>query len=271
MLVSFLGPVGTNTHAAALAAFGSVVEFLPEPTIGAVFRAVESGRAEHGVVPIENSTEGVVRETIDELLGTNLTLERELELEIRHELMGPPGLEPSAAKRVVSHPQALAQCRGYLDRCYSTLERSAASSTAAAAREVAARSDSLAIASRLAAEENSLVVHDSGIADRAHNTTRFVAISKNATVSTGRDRTTVVLRAAHERGALLRLLAVLDECQVNLTRIESRPLPDKRWEYAFVVDVEGHRLDAGVERALATLDARGAIVRILGSYPRAGS
>lgn len=271
MRVGYLGPAGTNTHAAALGAFRGEVEFVPEPTIGAVFRSVESGRSEHGVVPIENSTEGVVRETIDELLGTSLTIERELELEIRHALMGPVGLQPEHAKRVVSHPQALAQCREYLDRNYPLLERSAASSTAAAAREVGARNDSLAIASELAAEQNQLLVHVSGIADRAHNTTRFVAVSSNATLPTGRDRTTVVLRAAHERGALLRLLAVLDECHVNLTRIESRPLPDRRWEYAFVIDVEGHRQDVGVARALATLAGRGAIVRILGSYPRAGS
>ena len=268
MRVAYFRPEATNTHAAALRAFGGSETYVACDTISQVFTQVESGAVDHGVVPIENSTEGVVRETVDCLITKAPMIERELELDIVHELMGPPGLVLEAAKRVISHPQPLAQCRKWLDKNCAHLERQAAASTAAAAKLAAASKDTVALATHLAAERYGLVVLASKIADSSHNATRFICISTTDGAPTGQDRTSFVFTTPHERGALLRALAVLDAAGVNMTRIESRPLPDRRWEYAFVVDVAGHRTDSAVAQALEALRAAGQLVKVIGSYPR---
>lgn len=269
MVVAYLGPVATNTHAAALRAFGEQAHFEPRITITQVFEAVTSGAASHGVVPIENSTDGVVRETMDCLVEHTPVIERELELEIRHELLAATPLELDDVRRVVSHPQGLAQCRLWLERHLPKAAREVAASTSAAAAQVKGEPDSAAIASPLAGSHYGLVTLASGIGDRSGNATRFVAISTRVPEPTGHDRTTLVFTTPHERGALRRALTIFDDAGVNMTRIESRPLPSKRWEYAFVVDLEGHQRDEALSRAIDELETRGMLGKVLGSYPKA--
>lgn len=268
--VSYFGPRNTNTHAAALLLFGPDVEYVPQLTKTGVFDAVEHGQAEAGVVPIENSTEGVVRETIDCLIQRAPLIQYEFEMQIVHCLMAQPGFLPSTG-RIVSHPQPLAQCRKWLDQNYPTVPRETAASTASAA-ELASRDPRVAaIANPLAASACGLHVLHENIADRTDNATRFICIGKTDAAPSGHDKTSLVLTAPHARGALLRILTVFDEADVNLTRIESRPLLHHKWEYAFVVDLEGHRSAPAVHGAIERLKAMGALLRILGSYQRIDS
>lgn len=263
--------MATNTHAAALQVFGDTATYVPCVTIGDVFETVEAHEADYGVIPIENSTEGVVRETVDSLVDRRLLIAREVELDIHHVLMGQRQVEQDEVQRIVSHPQALAQCRRWLEQNFPHAERVSSSSTSAAAREASLRPDTLAIASPLAAEKYFLEVIARNVSDRVHNATRFVCVSEGDAPATGSDRTSLVFTTPHERGALRSVLAVFDEAGVNMTRIESRPLRDKLWEYSFIVDVEGHRSQEPVKSALSCLEANGNLVKVLGSYPRAGA
>lgn len=265
--VSYFGPRNTNTHAAALLLFGEEVECLPQLTKTGVFDAVESKQADAGIVPIENSTEGVVRETIDCLIQRSPLIKYEFEMSIEHCLMALPGWA-MAKGRIVSHPQALAQCRKWLDFHHPGVPRETAASTASAA-ELAARDPSVAaIANPLAATACGLSVLHENIADRTDNATRFICLGETDAAPSGHDKTSLVLTAPHERGALLRVLSVFDDANVNLTRIESRPLLHHKWEYAFVVDLEGHRALEPVKSAIELLTSMGALLRILGSYQR---
>lgn len=266
--IGYFGPATTNTHAAALEIFPDGGEFLPFPTISLVFDAVAAGAVSHGVVPIENSTEGTVRETVDCLLTKSPLVEREHEMPIRHCLMGRPGVPLSAREAIVSHPQPLAQCKNWLAEHYPSLAQRTSASTAFAAQEAALDPRLLAVATELAAKTNGLEILASGIADRAHNATRFVCLAAIDGPPTGNDKTSIVLGAPHERGALRAVLGVLDDAGVNMGRIESRPLHDRAWEYAFVIDVDGHRLEEPVRSALAELERRGHLLRVLGSYAK---
>lgn len=265
--IGYFGPATTNTHAAALGMYGPNPSYQAFATIAQVFEAVTRGTVERGVVPIENSTEGIVRETLDCLIEGHALIEREHELAIRHVLMARPGLDPAQATSVVSHPQALAQCRQWLDKNYPSLPRQSATSTAAAARDAVEHGTHLAIASELAARTYGLQILSQDITDRLDNTTRFVGIGRSPSPPTGHDKTTLVFTTPHERGALRRALAVLDDAGVNMTRIESRPLPGRKWEYAFVVDVEGHRDVSPVLEAVERLPSQGRTLAVLGSYP----
>ena len=265
--IGYFGPATTNTHAAALEMFGSESSYMAFATIAQVFDAVATGQIERGVVPIENSTEGIVRETVDCLISESPVIEREYEAEIRHCLLALPALRPAQARAVMSHPQALAQCRLWLDQHYPHVPRVAAASTATAAGEAAADPSVMAIASELAAQTYGLSVLEEGIADRSHNATRFICIARRDAPASGQDKTSFVFRTAHERGALRAALGVLDDAGVNMMRIESRPLQERRWEYAFVVDVEGHRALPPVKEALARLEESKRLVKVLGSYP----
>lgn len=265
--VSYFGPQNTNTHAAALRFFGSEAVFLPELTKTSVFEAVASGRVDVGVVPIENSTEGVVRETIDCLIQKSPLIQYEFELNIEHCLMALPDWDPVHG-RIVSHPQPLAQCRNWLDLHYPKTKREAAASTASAAELALRDAEVAAIANPLAAAALGLSILHSAISDRADNATRFICIGNHDSEPSGSDKTSLVLTAPHQRGALLRLLSVFDRTGVNLARIESRPLLNHKWEYAFVVDLEGHRELEPVKSAIAELRQMGALHRLLGSYRR---
>jgi chorismate mutase/prephenate dehydratase len=265
--VSYFGPENTNTHAAARKLFGDEAVYVPELTKTAVFERVEKEPNVVGVVPIENSTEGVVRETIDGLLRYAPLITREFEMEIVHCLLCHPDADPKKAERILSHTQPLAQCRKYLDKNYPSLPRHTAASTASAAIVASTDQRTLAIANPLAAESLGLKVVDRDIADRLDNATRFICIGKEDAAPTGRDKTSLVFTTPHEKGALLRVLAVFDSANVNLMRIESRPLAERRWEYAFFVDVEGHRLEEPLKSVLAHLTERNCLLKVLGSYP----
>jgi chorismate mutase/prephenate dehydratase len=265
--VAYMGPAGTFSHMAARQAFPGE-SAMETATIAEVVDRVAQGQAEFGVVPIENSIEGGVTATLDALLDGTLHISGELVIDVALCLVARHA-DRSRLRRVLSHPQPLAQCRRWLARELPHAQTVAVASTSAAAREAATDDGTAAITHAEAAALNGLVVLAENVQDRAGNATRFVIVSPEDAPPTGRDKTSLVFSTVHERGALRRALGVFDDEGINLTRIESRPFPSKRWEYVFFTDLEGHRSDPPVARALAALAALGGDVRVLGSYPRA--
>ncbi len=268
--VAFLGPEGTFTQAAVLKHFGSSVRSLPLAAIDEVFHEVEGGVADFGVVPIENSTEGTVNHTLDMFLNSGLKICGEIELRIHHHLMArSTGI--ADIKRICAHSQALAQCRGWLDEQLPDVERVAVASNAEGARRARDERGTAAIASSAAADIYGLTVLASEIEDRPDNTTRFLVVGRKLFSRSGADRTTLLVSAADtdDAGALFRLLEPMAEHGVNMTRIESRPSRKRKWDYVFFIDLEGHVSDAPVAKALAALEKRASLFKILGSYPRA--
>ncbi len=266
--VAFFGLPGSFTHMAARRLFGVSCAFLENGTIANVFEAVSGGSVEFGVVPIENSTEGGVNQTVDELLNRELFIRGEVVLEIAQCLIG-RAQDLRAIERVASHPQGLAQCRHWLAQYLAHAEQVASLSTSAAAREASLDAGLAAIGSALSAELNDVPVIRANIQDSAENATRFVVIAQGDAPRTGYDKTSLVFSTAHSRGALRQALEIFDGAGINLSRIESRPAAGKRWEYVFLTDLEGHRQDPGVVLALRELQAHCSMVRVLGSYPRA--
>jgi chorismate mutase/prephenate dehydratase len=264
--VAYMGPAGTFSHMAARQAFPGE-SAMETATIAEVVDRVAQGQAEFGVVPIENSIEGGVTATLDALLDGTLHISGELVIDVALCLVARHA-DRSRLRRVLSHPQPLAQCRRWLARELPHAQTVAVASTSAAAREAATDDGSGAITHAEAAKLNGLVVLAENVQDREGNATRFVIVSPEDAPPTGHDKTSLVFSTVHERGALRRALGVFDDEGINLTRIESRPFPSKRWEYVFFTDLEGHRSDPPVARALAALAALGGEVRVLGSYPR---
>ena len=270
--VAFLGPEGTFTQTAVYSHFGHSVRALALPSTDEVFHEVESGTADFGIVPIENSTEGVVNNTLDRFLNSPLKICGEVELRIHHSLMGNvPSLD--RIERICAHPQALAQCRAWLDDHLPEVERVPVSSNAEGARRARDEKGTAAIAGETAAEIYGLQVLAAEIEDRPDNTTRFFVLGRKLFAASGEDRTTLLLSVAHtdSSGALFRLLEPLSKYQVNMTRIESRPSHKRKWDYVFFIDIDGHADDEPVAKALAALKERASLFRVLGSYPRAVS
>lgn len=269
--VAFLGPAGTFGHLAARQQFGASAPLEPATSIAEVFAAVERGVAELGVVPVENTTQGTVTETLDAFVDSPLTICAEIVLRVSHHLISRSG-SLGDVRRVASHPQALAQCRQWLDRHLAGLERVETPSTAAAAHLAAADAAVAAVGSAIAAETYGLAVAAAAIEDRRDNTTRFLVIGRQAPPPSGNDLTLVVFTVRKdEAGALHRLLEPFARHAVNLAAIQSRPISGKPWEYRFFLDVEGHRDDAAVAKALAEAASRAHSTRWLGSFPRAGA
>ncbi len=268
--VAFLGPEGTFTQTAVLAHFGHSVRALPLPSVDEVFREVESGSVDFGVVAIENSTEGMVINTLDRFLTSPVKICGEVELRIHQHLMGRMS-SLQEVERVCSHQQALAQCRGWLDEHLPDAERVPVASNAEGARRARDEKGSAAIAGQTAAEVYGLAVLASEIEDRADNTTRFFVLGRKLLAPSGNDRTTLLLSVGHTDapGALFRLLEPLARHRVSMTRIESRPSQRRKWDYVFFIDIQGHAEDRHVARALAALKKRASLLRVLGSYPRA--
>lgn len=237
-------------------------------TLDDVVRAVEEGRAEFGVLPIENSTEGSVHRTLDLLAATDLTLQRELVLPIRHQLLGKAATY-SDVTDVWAHPQALGQCRSWLARCLPAATQHAARSNGEAAQLAATSPHAAAIASETAAGLYDLRVLAKDIADDPHNTTRFVSLGADQPVATGRDRTSLVCSLPNKAGSLYGLLGIFAKHQVNLAKLESRPLPGKAWDYLFYIDCDGHTTDDNLAAAFKEVRAYAAHYKLLGSYPRA--
>ncbi|QKT04780.1 prephenate dehydratase [Ectothiorhodospiraceae bacterium 2226] len=264
--IGFLGPEGTFTQAAALKHFGHSVQTASLATTDQVFRAVEAGECHYGVVPVENSTEGVVTHTLDLFINSPLTVCGEVELRIHHLLLGRAGGE--APTRVYSHQQSLGQCRAWLDANLGSVERVAVSSNAEAARRAAEEADAVAIAGEAAAEIYGLEVLARNIEDEPGNTTRFLVIGRQPVPPSGHDKTSLLLSTRNKPGALYAMLEPLSRHGVSMTRIESRPSRRAIWEYVFFVDIEGHCADPTVAAALQELESEAAMFRVLGSYPR---
>ncbi|MBX3703543.1 MAG: prephenate dehydratase [Steroidobacteraceae bacterium] len=267
--VAFLGPEGTFTQQAVFKQFGHSVRALALPSIDEVFHEVESGAADFGVVPIENSTEGTVMHTLDRFLVSPLSICGEAELRIHQYLMGRMK-SLAAVRRICSHHQSLAQCREWLDEHLPDVEQVPVSSNAEAARRARDEQHTAAIAGETAAEVYGLDVLVAKIEDRPDNTTRFLVIGAKTFRPSGDDKTTVLVSVAHTDapGALYRLLEPLAQNGVSLTRIESRPSRRKKWDYVFFLDLEGHVEDPKVALALGQLKERSSLYRVLGSYPR---
>ncbi len=270
MRIAYLGPEGTFTQAAALKQFGHSVKTLSMATIPAVFHQVESGECHYGVVPVENSTEGVITHTLDMFINSPLQINGEVELRIHHCLLGRRDeMSDGSIVRVYSHQQALAQCRNWLDEQMAGVEQVAVSSNAEAARRAAAEPGTAAIAGEVAAEIYHLDLLAQKIEDEPDNTTRFLVIGRHAPQPSGKDKTSLLISTANRPGALYGLLFPFSENGVSMTRIESRPSRRGNWDYLFFVDIEGHAEDPHVDRALTLLESNASMFRVLGSYPKA--
>jgi chorismate mutase/prephenate dehydratase len=266
--VAYLGPEGTYTHLAALKNFGGSIDGVPLATIDDVMREVESTGANYGVVPVENSVEGGVNQTLDALRDSPLQLCGEVVLNIHHQLLS-IAPEFTSIKRVYAHTQALAQCRHWLSANLPVAECIPLRSNGEAARRVRDEPDAAAIASDVAAEIYQLNVLRKNIEDEPGNTTRFVVVGDKSPPPSGRDVTSLMFTTANRPGALHEILSVLAAKDISMTRIESRPLRQEAWDYVFFVDIEGHAEIDKVAEALSLVESKTLLLKILGSYPRA--
>lgn len=269
MNIAYLGPEGTFTQAAAQKHFGHGVKTAPMGTIDEVFREVESGSTHYGVVPVENSTGGMVNTTLDSFIHSNLTICGEVELRIHHHLMVGQNTKENAITRIYSHPQSFAQCRQWLDAHYPKADRIPVSSNSDAAKRMQSEWNAAAIAGEVAAELYGLKVVASNIEDNPHNTTRFLIVGREHVPSSGQDKTSIIVSMKNKPGALYELLAPFHNADIMLTRVETRPSQDGTWAYMFFIDFEGHESDAKVKAVLAEVEALAVYVKKLGSYPKA--
>lgn len=266
--VAYWGPPGSFTHIASVKQFGSTTNFLAVDSITDVFYEVQKKNAHHGVVPVENSTEGIIPLTLDMFLQTDLKVCAEVFVPIRHNLVSHAG-DIKTVKRIYSSPQPTAQCRGWLRANAPNVPIIEVSTTARAAIAASEDPDSAAIASRLAAEQYGLSLLAEGIEDNPYNRTRFFVLGYMQTPRTGKDKTSIVFSVPHKAGSLHSALKIFQENNVNLTLIESRPTKQMPWEYVFFIDVQGHVEDAPVKNAVESLTADALFLRVLGSYPEA--
>ncbi len=269
--VGFLGPEGTFTQTAVYKQFGHSVRALPFHTIDEVFQEVESGAADFGVVPIENSTEGSVNNTLDMFLTSPLKIAGEVELRIEQNLLGRmPGLDK--IERICAHEQSLAQCRGWLREYLPHVELIGMSSNAAGARRARDEDGTAAIGPDVAADVYDLKILVNNIEDRADNATRFLVVGRALLAPSGDDKTTILISTSDTgagAGVLHHLLQPLADHGVVMTRIESRPSRRKNWDYVFFIDILGHAQESPVADALAELEKQSSLFRILGAYPTA--
>lgn len=273
LAIAYLGPEATNTHAAAIKKFGASVTYQPLTTVSDIFTAVEKGEADYAVIPIENSTEGSVREALDSFVESDLKIVAQIHLEISHALISASPLEKITT--VYSKDQALAQCRNWLQRHLPHAQLIAATSTARAVQLAKAEPGTAAIAGELAAQFHGVPVVASNIQDKADNTTRFFVIGKRPSgpVGGGRDMSSFLIslgdEASSHSGSLLKMLMPLAERGINLSKIESRPSKKRPWDYYFFIDVSGHYEDDAMKAALTELKKFCPMVKWLGSYPAA--
>ncbi|MGD9788431.1 MAG: prephenate dehydratase [Sulfuricellaceae bacterium] len=266
LTVAYLGPQGTFSESAAIKHFGHAAQTRPCASIDAVFREVEAGLADYGVVPVENSTGGAVGTTLDLLLQTPLKVCGEVDLRVHQFLLRQPGVE-GAPTKVYSHAQSLSQCHEWLNRNLPGVERVAVVSNTEAARLASEDAASAAIAGEAAAELYHLDKLAENIEDKPDNTTRFLVIGQHDAARSGKDKTSLVMAAKNRPGAVYELLTPLARHGVSMSKLESRPSRAGLWEYVFFVDVEGHRDDAPVAQALEELTSQAVFVKVLGSYP----
>jgi len=267
MNIAFLGPEGTFTHAAALKHFGHYVSVQPLAAIDEVFREVESGQAHYGVVPVENSTEGMVNHTLDSFVDSPLYISGEVKLRIHHHLLASETGEPDKIKRVYAHQQSLAQCRKWLDSHCPQIERVSVASNAEAARMASKESGVAAIAGDMAAERYGLTKLAQNIEDRPDNTTRFLVVGNKVVPASGRDKTSLLVSVKNKPGALYHVLEPFHRHDVSLTRLETRPSNSGTWAYVFYIDFEGHIDDERVKAVISEISPDAVEIKHLGSYP----
>ena len=266
--VAYLGPEGTFTQQAALKHFGHSIKNISLPAIDDVFREVEAGSAQFGVVPVENSTGGVVAHTLDSFMDSGLSICGEVVLRIHHHLMVSDVTKVENISRIYSHSQSFAQCRKWLDTHYPNVERVAVNSNAEAARRIKSEWNSAAIAPAMAAELYELTLLAENIEDRPDNATRFLIIGQQTVQASGDDKTSILVSMRNEPGALHNLLEPFHRLNIDLTRVETRPAQTGPWNYAFFVDFVGHKNTDNVSAALKDVAARASDLKILGSYPK---
>lgn len=263
--VAFLGPCGTFTEEAAQKLFGKTCNFISCDSIEKSISSAESASADIAVVPIENSSEGAVTATYDRLQKTNLRIFKEIALPIRHQLLSSDN-SLSDIKKVFAHPQALAQCKNWLNVNLFRANKIAFSSNAEAAKQAACEKSTAAIASVAAAKEYSIKIIQENIQDNPNNTTRFVALGNFETAPTGCDNTKIICTLPNRPGSLHELLSVFSEADINMTALQSRPSPASKWEYLFFIDIDGHQQDAKIAGALKSAQKIAANLKIAGSY-----
>ena len=269
--IGFLGPEGTFTQTAVLKHFGHSVRALPFHTIDEIFQEVESGAADFGVVPIENSSEGSVNNTLDMFLTSPLKIGGEIELRIEQHLLGnEKGLDK--IERICAHDQSLAQCRSWLRENLPHVELIGMSSNAAGARRARDEKGTAAIGPDVAADVYDLSILVNNVEDRADNATRFLVVGRSLLASSGNDKTTLLISTSDTgagSGVLFNLLKPLAEHGVSMTRIESRPSQRKNWDYVFFIDLDGHAEESPLAEALEELKSRSSLFKVLGAYPKA--
>lgn len=267
LTITYLGPEATFTHQAAIKRFGSSLHYAAQKTIADVFTEVSKHRADYGVVPVENSTEGVVTHTLDMFVESDLKIVSQIVLRIQQCLMS--NSPRTQIKKLYAHPQSLAQCRGWIQNHLPRVEIVETSSNARSAELAARETGTAAIGGLLAAETYKLQVLEQDIQDNAANATRFLVLGRQCSPPTGSDRTSLMVSISHKVGALHHALAAFRRFRINLTKIESRPSKRKAWEYFFFIDCDGHVQDAKVAKAIAHLEQECSYVKVLGSYPNA--
>lgn len=267
--VAYFGPEGTFTHAATIKHFGHAAICVSQSTIDAVFAQVESGDCHYGVVPVENSTEGMVSHTLDSFMDSPLKISGEVELRIGHHLLVAPGSVENDITRICAHQQALAQCRNWLDKHWPKVERVAVSSNGEAAKLAAEEPGVAAVAGDMAAELYSLEKLASHIEDYADNTTRFLIIGRENVPPSGRDKTSIIVSSRNKPGALFTLLEPFRRGNISLTRIDTRPSRTEKWAYVFFIEFEGHMQDENIAGIVSELEEQSIMLKPLGSYPQA--
>ena len=266
--IAYLGPEGTFTQSAALKHFGHSVSTVPMSSIPDVFNSIESGHANYGLVPVENSTEGVISHTLDMFMDSKLKICGEVEIRVHHHLAS-SSQDVSQIKHIYSHQQSFAQCRRWLDQNFPGIERTPVSSNAEAARLASVESDAAAICGLPAVEIFGLKICFENIEDLSDNTTRFVIIGGQDVGASGNDKTSLLISTKNVPGALLGLLQPLADHGISMNKIESRPAQGHKWAYVFFIDIDGHQDDKNVTAALNELQQQAALFKILGSYPKA--
>lgn len=264
--VAFLGPLGTFSEEAANKQFGGLSAPVQCASIDEVFRMVESGRVDYGVVPVENSTEGAIGRTLDLLMTASLNVCGEIALPVHHNLLAKQ-TDKNLIRKLYSHAQSLSQCHEWLSRNLPNVELQAVASNAEAARLAAQEDGAAAIASRRAAELFELNILVENIEDDPKNTTRFLILATHDVAPSGKDKTSLVIAAKNAPGTMFELLAPLAKYHVSMTKLESRPSKIGMWEYVFFVDIEGHQHDVSVANALQELRIKASLLKVLGSYP----
>ncbi|GAB4315374.1 MAG: prephenate dehydratase [Candidatus Sumerlaeia bacterium] len=264
--VAYFGPEATYTHMAAVREFGNAARYTPHVTVHDVFHAISKDWADFGVVPIENSTGGMVHHTLDEFLEYDLTITSEIIMDIHHNLLSKHPL--NRIRKVFSHPQGFSQCQRWLRKNLPGAELIELASTAEGARLALETPGGAAIASELAASLYGLPLRGRAIEDYEGNRTRFIVLGREPADPTGRDKTSLLLSLKDRPGALYHALKPFSEARINLTKIESRPTKRKAWEYYFFIDLEGHQHEARISKVLKKVERLCLFFKILGSYPK---